>query len=234
MSLRSIHMQKFALSKKFRHPSLKIDGLTLTGLCGYRSALADHGIKNGSYYFEVTIKEPSVRVGIAQLQATLNGPIGYDRFGYSIGSGYKYHLYRNSYGDFIEKDDTIGVLLYIDDTKTVYRHIDYEFFNYNYQKLDYYYDHQKNESNSKNFTTHEKKLNVNQNNKESKNHSFVKFFKNGVDMGIAYENVEPGVYFPAISLYNGASAEFNFGPFYIYPNGYEYFMQNMSNLGNNF
>jgi len=45
----------------------------------------------------------------------------------------------------------------------------------------------------------------------------ISFFKNGKDQGIAYsgEEVPPGIYFPALSLYMQAVVRVNFGPTFI-------------------
>ena len=40
--------------------------------------------------------------------------------------------------------------------------------------------------------------------------SFIEFFKNGESNGIAFRNIPPGEYYPAISLYNGATVYVNF------------------------
>jgi hypothetical protein len=42
------------------------------------------------------------------------------------------------------------------------------------------------------------------------------FFKNGVCQGIAFENLNSGVYYPSISLYMGARVKLNFGPQFTY------------------
>lgn len=45
----------------------------------------------------------------------------------------------------------------------------------------------------------------------------MRFFKNGVDQGIAYqgESIASGMYFPAVSLYMRAAVSVNFGPSFI-------------------
>lgn len=53
--------------------------------------------------------------------------------------------------------------------------------------------------------------------------STIEYFKNGVSMGIAFENLNHGIfilrlgkYHPCISLYNGASITVNFGPDFLF------------------
>ena len=57
----------------------------------------------------------------------------------------------------------------------------------------------------------------------------IRFFKNGNPMGHfvfsrgtktggeAFDDITPGTYYPAISLYMGATARANFGPYFVYP-----------------
>ena len=42
-------------------------------------------------------------------------------------------------------------------------------------------------------------------------------YKNGKCMGVMFENINCGVYFPAVSLYNKAQATVNFGPAFKHP-----------------
>lgn len=43
----------------------------------------------------------------------------------------------------------------------------------------------------------------------------VRFYKNGVDQGVAYDHIPPARYYPAVSLYMGAKIRANFGPRWI-------------------
>jgi hypothetical protein len=47
--------------------------------------------------------------------------------------------------------------------------------------------------------------------------SEIHFFKNGVSMGVAFRDVYVGTYYPAVSLYYGASVAVNFGPTFAFP-----------------
>jgi hypothetical protein len=54
----------------------------------------------------------------------------------------------------------------------------------------------------------------------ARNH--IRFFKNGKSMGsdgIAFDDVAPGTYYPAISCYGDGRAYMNFGPYFVYPPG---------------
>lgn len=48
-------------------------------------------------------------------------------------------------------------------------------------------------------------------------YSFVSFFVNGFNCGIAYEFIETGTYFAAVSLYEKSEVEMNLGPYYAFP-----------------
>lgn len=43
------------------------------------------------------------------------------------------------------------------------------------------------------------------------------FFKNGKFQGVAFENINGGAYYPAISIYKNATVSVNFGPSFKYP-----------------
>lgn len=43
------------------------------------------------------------------------------------------------------------------------------------------------------------------------------YFKNGEAMGTAFENINGGAYYPAISIYKNATVSVNFGPIFKYP-----------------
>lgn len=43
------------------------------------------------------------------------------------------------------------------------------------------------------------------------------FFKNGVCQGVAFEPLNAGTYFPAISLYRQSCVRINFGPNFVFP-----------------
>jgi hypothetical protein len=56
--------------------------------------------------------------------------------------------------------------------------------------------------------------------------SFVKFFVNGQDLGVAYEDLYLGKYHPAVSMFNGTKLKCNFGTLSIEGNfGLKYFQE---------
>lgn len=52
--------------------------------------------------------------------------------------------------------------------------------------------------------------------------NFLKFFVNGVDMGLAFDSLLEEEYFPAISFYAGGSVSVNFGPCFAYDSVIKY------------
>lgn len=49
------------------------------------------------------------------------------------------------------------------------------------------------------------------------NRNHIRFFRNGVDQGIAFKRVPDGTYLPAFSLYGPAQCTVNFGPVWQHP-----------------
>jgi Set1/Ash2 histone methyltransferase complex subunit ASH2 len=47
--------------------------------------------------------------------------------------------------------------------------------------------------------------------------SKIEFFKNGVTQGVAWTDIYAGTYYPALSLYRGATVMANFGPGFKHP-----------------
>ena len=120
---------KVALTLHDKAPQLKLseDRLTVTGEKGYSMVRATHGVANGSWYFEVTIKEKvssaAFRIGWAQQLANLQAPCGYDKFSYSWRSrkGTIFHdsigkTYSKSTGDEnpgYEVGDVLGFYIHL-------------------------------------------------------------------------------------------------------------------------
>lgn len=47
--------------------------------------------------------------------------------------------------------------------------------------------------------------------------SKIVFFKNGKSQGVAFENINGGAYYPALSIFKNATVSVNFGPNFKYP-----------------
>uniref|UniRef100_A0A8C3AE10 Set1/Ash2 histone methyltransferase complex subunit ASH2 n=1 Tax=Cyclopterus lumpus TaxID=8103 RepID=A0A8C3AE10_CYCLU len=116
--------ERVLLALHDRAPQLKIsdDRLTVTGEKGYSMVRASHGIRKGSWFFEVTVEEmppdTAARLGWSQPLGNLQAPLGYDKFSYSWRSkkGTRFHQsigkhYSSGYGP----GDTLGFFIELPD-----------------------------------------------------------------------------------------------------------------------
>uniref|UniRef100_A0A4W5MKQ2 Set1/Ash2 histone methyltransferase complex subunit ASH2 n=1 Tax=Hucho hucho TaxID=62062 RepID=A0A4W5MKQ2_9TELE len=207
--------ERVLLALHDRAPQLKIsdDRLTVAGEKGYSMVRASHGVRKGSWYFEVSIDEmPSdtaARLGWSQPLGNLQAPLGYDKFSYSWRSkkGTRFHQsvgkhYSSGYGQgdtlgfFIELPDGTETSKALPDTYKDKALIKFKSYLY-FEEKDYV---DKAEKSLKTVTP-----------------SRMLFYKNGVNQGQAYENLFEGLYFPAISLYRGCTVSVNFGPHFKHP-----------------
>uniref|UniRef100_A0A8C7MJC2 Ash2 like, histone lysine methyltransferase complex subunit n=1 Tax=Oncorhynchus kisutch TaxID=8019 RepID=A0A8C7MJC2_ONCKI len=207
--------ERVLLALHDRAPQLKIsdDRLTVTGEKGYSMVRASHGVRKGSWYFEVSIDEmppdTAARLGWSQPLGNLQAPLGYDKFSYSWRSkkGTRFHQsvgkhYSSGYGQgdtlgfFIELPDGTETAKALPDTYKDKALIKFKSYLY-FEEKDYV---DKAEKSLKTVTP-----------------SRMLFYKNGVNLGLAYENLFEGLYFPAISLYRGCTVSINFGPLFKHP-----------------
>ncbi|XP_056288307.1 set1/Ash2 histone methyltransferase complex subunit ASH2 isoform X2 [Pseudoliparis swirei] len=207
--------ERVLLALHDRAPQLKIsdDRLTVTGEKGYSMVRASHGIRRGSWFFEVTVEEmppdTAARLGWSQPLGNLQAPLGYDKFSYSWRSkkGTRFHQsigrhYSSGFGPgdtlgfFIELPDGTETARALPDTYKDKALIKFKSYLY-FEEKDY-------------VDKAEKSL-------KSMSSSQMIFFKNGVSQGVAYENLFEGMYFPAISLYKSCTVSVNFGPHFRHP-----------------
>ncbi|XP_069774043.1 set1/Ash2 histone methyltransferase complex subunit ASH2 isoform X3 [Narcine bancroftii] len=202
--------EKVLLALHDRAPQLKIsdDRLTVTGEKGYSMVRASHGIRKGGWYFEITVDEmpteTAARLGWSQPLGNLQAPLGYDKFSYSWRSkkGTKFHQsigrhYSEGYG----QGDVLGFYLYLPEDTEAARALP-----------DTYKD--KALIKFKSYLYFEEKDFVDKAEKSLKPAAGSKmiFYKNGENVGTAFEDVYAGVYHPAISLYKNCTVSINFGP----------------------
>lgn len=123
-----------------------------------RTSLTNRPVQ-GTFYFEVCVLQPYVRIGVASYDHDIRGPLG-TGYSYAYGcSNYAYHQsVRRVYGSRLRANDTVGVL-----------------------KVSHY----------------------------------LKYFVNGIDMGIAYDDLHDEEYYPALS-FHGGTVTVNFGPYFAY------------------
>ncbi|KAM4720388.1 set1/Ash2 histone methyltransferase complex subunit ASH2 isoform 2-T2 [Anableps anableps] len=207
--------ERVLLALHDRAPQLKIsdDRLTVTGEKGYSMVRASHGVRKGAWYFEVTVDDmppdTAARLGWSQPLGNLQAPLGYDKFSYSWRSkkGTRFHQsigkhYSSGYGQgdtlgfFIELPDETETAKALPDTYKDKALIKFKSYLY-FEEKDY-------------VDKAEKSL-------KSMSPSRMLFYKNGVNQGVAFENLFEGIYFPAISLYKSCTVSVNFGPQFKHP-----------------
>ncbi|KAF5297236.1 hypothetical protein FQR65_LT19730 [Abscondita terminalis] len=197
------------LSLHDRAPQLKIseDRLAVTGEKGYSMVRATHWVNRDCWYWEATVQVmpevSAVRIGWGQDYANLQAPLGFDKFGYSWRSkqGTRFHesigkYYSSGYG----KGDTLGCLIFLPETSSTELIPD----TYKDKPLIKFKSH----------LYYEDKDNVAESLKNLKllEGSKIVFFKNGICQGVAFTDIYAGRYYPAISIYKGATVVVNFGP----------------------
>jgi len=192
-----------------RAPQLTVseDRQHVTGTKFYCSARSTHSVARGSWYFEIKVVEmpegAAVRVGWAQKNANLQAPLGFDKFGYSVRSrkGTKFHdSCGKSYCPGYSQGDVIGCLIELPEQKDT----------------DYLPDTFKDKPLIK-FKSHlyyEEKDGMQENLKALKKcpGSKITFFKNGKSLGVAFEDIYGGDYYPGVGLFKGAHVKMNHGP----------------------
>jgi len=204
------------LSLNDRAPQLKIseDRLSATGDKGYSMVRSNYSVSRGNWYYEVTITSmpegTATRLGWSQAFSNLQAPLGYDKFGYAWRSrkGTRFHQsHGKHYSKGYAEGDTLGFYISLPDTKLY--SADYLPNTLKDKALIKFKSHLHYEE--KDMTEQVEKTMKPQENSE------IRFFKNGLDQGIAYENIFGGTYCPAASLYKNVNITFNFGPEFKYP-----------------
>ncbi|KAF9431085.1 hypothetical protein BGZ94_009471 [Podila epigama] len=115
------------LSREDMSPYMFIDDecMTITTEKGFRTVRANCGVREGRWFFEVTIDkggEPRyegrdgahVRLGWARREATLQAPVGFDAYSYGIRdtTGEKVHMSRViPFGESFKTGDVIGLYI---------------------------------------------------------------------------------------------------------------------------
>jgi hypothetical protein len=151
------------------------------------------------------------RLGWATEKADVQAPVGFDHYSYGLRchDGHILHLSRSSsYGQSLGPGDVLGFLLLLPNASSA--------------------------SSTAATTVNSSDCGVTAESKSSSSSSLpsksidseglvecpgseIHFFKNGVSMGVAFRNVYVGTYYPAVSLYYGASVAVNFGPNFAFP-----------------
>jgi len=193
-----------------RAPQLKVseDRLSVTGDKGYCLIRANHGVNQGSWYWEAKITDlpegGACRIGFGQQNTNLQAPLGFDKYGYAWRSVYgtKFHEAKGKHyanGGYT-LNDTIGILIILSRPKKLASlvppsHKDRPLVRF---KSHLYYE--------------EKDITQECDLKKTRKGSKIIFFKNGVCQGVAYEDIYEGFYLPTISVYKNTTVTVNFGP----------------------
>lgn len=113
---------KVQLSKIGKAAQLQLseDRMSVSGLKGFRSVRASHGVHQGTWYCEVKItklgKTGHARVGWCTKKAEMQAPVGFDQFGYCYRDleGSKVHQgAREPYAEPFVEGDVIGMLVHL-------------------------------------------------------------------------------------------------------------------------
>lgn len=189
-----------------------------------------------------------VRLGIARREASLEAPVGHDAYGYGLrdATGEKVHVSRPV--PFMNEPfgigDVIGLHVSLPSRPETFRNVFRDKFpiwykgQHFFEFLDYLPSKQM-DSLMLPTAAYKKKFKEDKSSIPTISDSFVRVYKNGRDMGIAFsdlkdflppnsklnpslavhENSNDGClgYYPMLSVFKGGTARFNFGPKFDYP-----------------
>lgn len=213
------------LSESDRAPQLKLDEKfsRVTGEKGYSMVRATHGINRGTFYYEVRIDympdNTATRIGWGQCFGNLQAPLGYDHYGYSwrSRSGTKFHQARGKTYDKsggYGQGDIIGCLIELpfgnDKGHTQAHHLPISIKGYAGLVVAKKKDAPYRQGETKDEPPQLSDM------KPLKG-SKISFFKNGLPIGVAFEDIFEGFYYPSISLYKNCTVSVNFGPSFRFP-----------------
>lgn len=234
---RRILPSQVRLSQNDRAPQLKLDdtGTRVTGEKGYSMVRATHGMNRGKFYFEVYIdsmpENTAARIGWSQYYSNLQAPLGYDHYGYSWRSkfGSKFHQAR---GKTFDRDggyrqgDTIGCMIELPtgnrENKVSAHHLPKSIKETGSVVTA---KGKKDAANIRMIEEHDSPPPLTE--MIPLGGSKISFYKNGRFVGIAFENIFDGIYYPSISLYKTCTVTANFGPKFKFPPGmYNAFSKN--------
>jgi len=197
--------------------NLSRDSLSVTGEKGYRMVRANSGVREGHWYFELEVLPPTsvepahVRVGWAAATADIQGPVGYDQWSYAYRdvAGSKLHKSEryDGYGESFGPGDVVGCAIHVPPSDSTIGGLGGFFAGAQPSTV-----------------SGTSSSNGNSNTSQSPPEfahlppgAHIRFYKNGVDQGVAFEGVPERTYYPAVSLYGPAKVRVNFGPVWLVP-----------------
>ena len=169
------------------------DGLTLVGEKGYRMALATHGVERGEWFFEISILRRADHTSEPLPYASADPSLEpHFRLGFSTRQGDLQSPVGYDKHSFAYRD--------VGGTKV-------------HESRPVPYGEAWGAGDTIGFL-----ICFEAGAEGSDKESHIRFFKNGADQGIAFDNLGAGLkYFPALSIYNGGVVRANFGPVFAYP-----------------
>jgi Set1/Ash2 histone methyltransferase complex subunit ASH2 len=199
------------LSVLFRERKLKVaeDRLTVTGdkSTGYQTILAEHSASHGEWFFEATIEDlPSdahIRIGWSTRRTRYDQPIGSDCFSYGIRDLDCARICLGRRWEGPQKDqslkpgDVIGCYVRLPQLPISPKGM----------VSDDVYTFLPNLLCDPETVPDPELLPP---------ESSIVFTVNGQSLGLAFQNLVAGDYYPAVSLYGKAKVKFNFGPNFVY------------------
>lgn len=224
---------------------------------GFRSARANVFANQGTWYYEVKLLKANeseklgdahVRAGFTRREATMEGPVGCDGYGYGIRDvgGDKIHLSRPKkfMDESLNTGDVLGFLITLPkrdiNTSTYFRDrypIRYKGHLF-FEILDYVPTKPMDELLTPLSVLKKKREGMMHFKPQTIPDSSIRVFKNGRDMGIAFEELNEFLppsskfsspfdkrvfddgqlgYYPTVSVFKGGEAQINLGPDFEYP-----------------
>lgn len=217
---RKIIPRVIKLSESDRAPQLTLDETCtkVSGFKGYSMVRATHGTNRGKFYYEVNIdsmpKDSATRIGWGLCYANLQAPLGYDHYGYSWRSkfGTKFHQARGKTYDKsggYKEGDTIGCMIDLPYGNSR-NHIRADHLPVSVKETAVIVPLKKKDTKAKLLEEIDKPPSLNE--LKPLVGSKISFFKNGLCIGVAFEDIFAGTYYPTISLYKQCIVTVNFGP----------------------
>lgn len=222
---RKIIPTKVTLSENDRAPQLKLNEecTKVVGEKGYSMVRATHGMNRGKFYYEVYVESmppnTAMRIGWSQYYSNLQAPLGYDHFGYSYRSRYgtRFHQARGKTYDKsggYQCGDTIGCMIELPFGNSK-NHTQAHHLPVSIKATGYIVPAKKKDTALRMLEEQDKPPSVSS--MKSLAGSKISFYKNGRFLGIAYEDIFAGFYYPTLTLYKSCVASVNFGPTFKYP-----------------
>eukprot|EP00742_Colponemidia_sp_Colp-10_P006111 GILJ01006539.1.p1 GENE.GILJ01006539.1~~GILJ01006539.1.p1 ORF type:complete len:414 (-),score=59.97 GILJ01006539.1:13-1209(-) len=234
-----------SVSDSSQHVKITEDGWTVTGAKGYRTAKSSHGVRDGEWFFEITVNEPALpppypgfeahtRLGWCSSRADIEAPVGCDKFGYSYRDieGTKFHNGCGAaYGLPYTVGDVIGCYIKLPPPKV--RLVPQPLPPTTVTSLVSPLPASVSLSGLPTPPPGPSPIPFTRSSTDElyeTDGGCIHFFKNGVDQGVAFTDIYEGLYFPAASLYMRACVTFNFGPVFKYPPDSTFLYRPMSDL----